>query len=335
MNNYIIIHGACGSPVGNWFPWLQDRLTEKGREVLLPQFPTPDAQNYTNWSYVLEAYLKAGKINEDTVFIAHSLGPIFVCRFLIEHQIKVKGLIAVAGFNTLLGKELDAINKTFFIPNEKLAQVVNYTEFIYCFYSDNDPYITLEYLQEFATVIKAEKNLIHGAGHLNAEAGYTKFLPILEIIKQSETNMSFQEDNDMPIGINCIILNEKNEILLAKRKNRFGAGTYSLIGGKLKIGESFEGCAIRELKEELGIEVEEKDLEVINLVNQVEPKGKHFVQIGIVVKKYTGVIENKEENKCEELAFFSMDCLPELFFATKSNIELFKRNQFYATELNN
>ena len=334
MNNYIIVHGACGNPAGNWFPWLQDRLTEQGKEVLVPQFPTPEGQSYANWSRILEGYLEAGRINENTVFIAHSLGPIFICRFLMEHQIKVKGLISVAGFNTLLGKDLDAINKSFFITNEQLKQVIKYTDFTYCFYSDNDPYIPIEQLEDFATVIKAEKNLIPKAGHLNAESGYIKFLPILEIIKQSETNMSFQENDDMPIGINCIIENEKNEILLAKRKNRFGAGTYSLIGGKLKIGESFEACAKRELKEELGIEVQEKELEVINLVNQVEPGGKHFVQIGILVKGYAGIIENKEENKCEELAFFNINNLPELFFATKANIELYKRKQFYEVELN-
>lgn len=36
---YFILHGSFGSKDGNWFPWLKEKLEEKGEEVILPQMP--------------------------------------------------------------------------------------------------------------------------------------------------------------------------------------------------------------------------------------------------------------------------------------------------------
>lgn len=332
MNNYFIIHGSVEKPFENWFPWLEDELTTQGRKVILPQFPSPEGQNYENWSKILKTYVDLGMINKETVFIGHSLAPIFICKFLIENKIKVKGLITVAGFNELLGAELDEINKTFLMDYQELGKIIEYTDFIYCFYSDNDPYIKIKYLEKFIDTVKGERYLVKEAGHFNAKAGYIKFPQILEVIYQSEGQMSFMEYNDLPVGINAIVLNEKGEILLSKRKNRFGAGTYGLVGGKLKVGETFENCIIRELKEEVNLIVREEDLEVINMANTIT--GKHFLQIGILVKKYEGIPTNMELNKCEEVKFFPMDNLPELFVGTKPNIILYKNRQFYNKEEN-
>ena len=55
-----------------------------------------------------------------------------------------------------------------------------------------------------------------------------------------ETMMKNLEKNDMMVGVNAIILNSRNELLLAKRKNCLGDGLYSLVGGHLKKGESIE-----------------------------------------------------------------------------------------------
>lgn len=327
LNNYFIIHGSEGKPFENWFPWLEEELTSKKRKVIVPQFPSPDGQNYDNWSKILKTYLELGLINENTVFIGHSLAPIFICKFLIENKIKVKGLIAVAGFNELLGLELDEINKTFLMEYEELEKIIDYTKFIYCFYSDNDPYIKKEYLEKFIKAVKGERNLVKNAGHFNARDGYTKFPLILEVIRQVEGKISLFEDCDMPIGVNAIILNDKGEILLSRRINRIGEGTYGLIGGKLKKGETFEEGMIRELKEEIDIEVKKEDIEVINLANTIDKQ--HFIQIGILIKKYTGTIQNKEPNKCNDLQFFSLDNLPTLFLGNKPNIMLFKSKQFY------
>jgi len=57
----------------------------------------------------------------------------------------------------------------------------------------------------------------------------------------------------------CLLVKEK-EIVLAMKKRGFGKGRYNGYGGKPNWGESIEAAAIRELKEESGIDITAKDL---------------------------------------------------------------------------
>lgn len=183
MNNYLIIHGSFGSPFVNWFPWLRKQIEDKNLVVYTPDFPTGVGyQNYTNWKKVLEAYVNAGLINEDTVIYAHSIAPIFVCHFLVSHKIKVKRLVFVCGFNNYLGinEEYDNVNKSMYFDD--LGDVKQYSEEIICFYSKNDPYVKYEVEKEFADTIATKQVIIDNGGHLNAESGYIEFKQLLEYL---------------------------------------------------------------------------------------------------------------------------------------------------------
>lgn len=153
------------------------------------------------------------------------------------------------------------------------------------------------------------------------------------ILNKSET--IFDKD-DLPIGVNVLIFNNNNELLLSLRsQNIFGGGTWGLIGGKLKFGESFEETARRELFEEANLIVQVDDLLVINFANTVSSPKTHFLQIAVLVKKYSGELANNEPDKCDKLEFFAIDNLPgNLFPPTKSNINLFIKNQFYSQKEN-
>src|SRR3954462_13276808 len=59
-----------------------------------------------------------------------------------------------------------------------------------------------------------------------------------------------------PAGTNAVIIeNSKGEILLVTRKFDPMKGYLDLPGGFIEVGESLEESALRELKEELGIEI--------------------------------------------------------------------------------
>ena len=179
MDNYIILHGSFGSKDGNWFPWLKSELEGLGKIVDVPQMPIGVGnQNYENWSNELDKLT----INEYTTIIAHSIAPIFVCKYLINKKIKVKKLIFVCGFNNYLGidPDFDAVNEPMFIDN--LEDVKNYCNDIVCFYSDNDPYVKIEVEKEFADTISNEQYVINNGGHINAESGYTKFEEIMKCL---------------------------------------------------------------------------------------------------------------------------------------------------------
>ena len=52
------------------------------------------------------------------------------------------------------------------------------------FHSDNDPYIPFEKAEDLAMHFGADLMLVKGAGHINEQAGYTKFPLLLDEIRK-------------------------------------------------------------------------------------------------------------------------------------------------------
>ena len=179
MSNYIILHGSFSTVESNWFPWLKNELEKNKKTVFVPQMPVGvGKQNYDNWSLEFNKL----PINENTTIIAHSIAPVFVCKYLINNKIKVRKLIFVCGFNNYLGidPDYDAVNEPMFLNN--LADIRNYCDNIVCYYSNNDPYVRYEVEKEFADTVATKQILIENGGHINAERGYLKFEEILKEI---------------------------------------------------------------------------------------------------------------------------------------------------------
>ena len=182
-NNYLLVHGSFGNPFVNWFSYLRKEIEKRNLEVYTPDFPTGVGyQNYNNWSKLLQCYLDSGILNENTIIFAHSIAPVFICKFLVENRIKVSRLIFVCGFNNYLGidEDYDAVNASMYFDN--LVDVKNYCDDIVCFYSDNDPYVKYEAEKEFADTITENQIMISGGGHLNSESGYTEFQELLDYV---------------------------------------------------------------------------------------------------------------------------------------------------------
>ena len=185
--NYCIVHGTFGDPKDHWFNWLKEELEKSGAKCIAPKFKTEAGiNNYEIRKEILTDYVNSGDINENTIFIGHSSGPVVVAKFLIEENTKAKGIISVSGFNYAYGpfEDYNKINSDFFISDEDLRKIIDYTEFVHCYYSDNDPYLKLEDLEKFANLTKAEISFIKGAGHFNTDTGYTTFPDLLSTINK-------------------------------------------------------------------------------------------------------------------------------------------------------
>ncbi len=182
MNNYFIIHGSYGNPYKNWIPYLKSQLSKRKLNCIVPSFTTPYKQDYESWNTILMSYLKIGYITEDTTFITHSLGGIFLVKFLIDNKIKVKRIITVAGFNHIQFDKDNSLYDSFYMKDECLIKICDLCDEIICVYSDNDPYIPMEKAESFADMIKGQKVVINNAGHFNEKYGYKEFKEILEYI---------------------------------------------------------------------------------------------------------------------------------------------------------
>lgn len=183
MNNYFIIHGSFSSPFSNWIPYLRNEIAKKELEVYTPDLPSGVGyQNYTNWENMMREYVKLGLINEHTIIFAHSIAPVFVCKFLVNNKIKIKRLVSVCGFNNYLGinEEYDNVNESMYLDN--LKDIKEYCDEIICYYSKNDPYVKYEVEKEFADTIADKQIIIDNGGHLNSESDYTEFKELLNWI---------------------------------------------------------------------------------------------------------------------------------------------------------
>jgi mutator protein MutT len=133
------------------------------------------------------------------------------------------------------------------------------------------------------------------------------------------------------IGVGVMIQNENGEVLLGLRQGSHGAGEWSFPGGHLDWGETMGTCAIRETKEETGLDVSECELvSVADEMRYIVSDDKHYVNIGFKVKYNGGEPRVMEPDKCLEWRWFALDNLPErMLEGTELIIKNFKRGKIY------
>jgi 8-oxo-dGTP diphosphatase len=105
--------------------------------------------------------------------------------------------------------------------------------------------------------------------------------------------------HDRPlIGVAVIVI-KNDKVLLGKRKNSHGDGTWAFPGGHLEFSESIKDCAHREIFEETGIQI--KNLRYGPYTNDIfEREDKHYVTLFVLADYASGVPTVKEPHKCEE-----------------------------------
>ena len=101
----------------------------------------------------------------------------------------------------------------------------------------------------------------------------------------------------------ALIFNDKGEILLLKHRFRAGSG-WGLPGGFLNAGEQPLDALKRELREEIGVEVE--DAEVFAARGFKKPR-----QVEVLFRCRVTGIAKPRTMEVELAQWFSIDCLPD------------------------
>lgn len=183
MKNYFIIHGSFGDSKEHYLPWLKNELKKLG-EVVCVDFPIGvGVQTFESWSKVLDQY--KNKITQDTVFIGRSIGPIFAIKYLMKNNLHIDKLFSISGFDNAIvdGGDYDIVNSTMFVDN--LKDFKKHCNHITCIISENDPYVKLKDLEDFANTLADKTIDIKDGGHFNADSGYgEKFEKLLEEIEE-------------------------------------------------------------------------------------------------------------------------------------------------------
>ena len=92
------------------------------------------------------------------------------------------------------------------------------------------------------------------------------------------------------IGVGAVVFSARNEILLIKRGKPPHYGRWMVPGGTLEWGESLEDAAIREVREETGIDIEiETFVEIIEAITPGQD-GFHFVIMDYAARAISGTL---------------------------------------------
>ena len=181
MTKVIIIHGLTGHPDKNWFPWLKQKLEEKGIEVLVPQMPEPDKPKLQDWLTLLNN-LDLGDPSE-LYMVGHSLGCPTILRYLeqLAPGKKIAAGILVAGFAEPIGipETLNFLSQKW---NDKKIKS-SAEKFVY-FNSDNDPYVPLEDGEHLMKRFGGELIKVHNAGHFNWRDGYKELPAVYDKLQE-------------------------------------------------------------------------------------------------------------------------------------------------------
>jgi 8-oxo-dGTP diphosphatase len=111
------------------------------------------------------------------------------------------------------------------------------------------------------------------------------------------------------IGVGVVV--DGSKVLLARRKSQVKQwdGKWEVPGGKVKFGESIEQAVGRELREELGIEVEaiEKLGEFFENVWRLKEGQIHVVLIGYKCRIRSGKPRVRDRDSISQVKWFGLD----------------------------
>ena len=120
------------------------------------------------------------------------------------------------------------------------------------------------------------------------------------------------------VGVGVIIIRD-GQVLLLRRRNVHGAGSWSTPGGHLEFGESPEECAIREAKEETGVDI--ADVRFRAVTNDVfEAEGKHYITLWMEGGYAAGEAVVNAAYEMSEVGWFAWDELPAPLFLPLQNL---------------
>jgi len=128
-----------------------------------------------------------------------------------------------------------------------------------------------------------------------------------------------------------LVLIKDNKILLSRRHNTgYFDGNYSFPAGHLDGNETLKKAMVRETKEEIGVLLDQADLELIHTMNRRIPDNER-VDFFFTAKKWQGEPKIMESDKCDDLSWFEFNNLPKNIIPyIKQAIDSFLNNIIYS-----
>ena len=120
----------------------------------------------------------------------------------------------------------------------------------------------------------------------------------------------------------CIVTNERDELLLVRRGGEPFKGCWALPGGFMDMDETLEHCAVRELEEETGLKADERKLQLVGVFSRVDrdPRGR---TVTAAFACHVAGQEPHAGDDAAEVRWWPQKALPTLAFDHREVVETF------------
>ena len=99
-------------------------------------------------------------------------------------------------------------------------------------------------------------------------------------------------DSGLPrVGVGVLLVDAQGRVLLTLRNRAPEAGCWSIVGGKLGFLETLEECAVREAREEVGLEVAIRSLLCVT-DHCLRQENQHWVSPAYLAQILAGEAKN-------------------------------------------
>lgn len=109
------------------------------------------------------------------------------------------------------------------------------------------------------------------------------------------------------VGVGVVLVDNQGRLLLTKRSGTVqGArNQWEFPGGHVEHGETFEQAAIREVREELNVEI--TPLERVEIYENFSNEGHHYIACLLLARIASGEPQIMEPEKCTAMGFYTIE----------------------------
>ena len=191
MRRVIIIHGWEGGTHEPQLVWLKERLIKKGYDVVFEDLPNTDEPKIGSWITAISKI--AGDVDENTIFVGHSIGTQATLRYMatLQKDVKVGPVILLAPWLALSQKTLEEEGpETLEIAKPWMETPIDWvtirrkSDKFVCIFSDNDQYVPLSNAETFKKELGAEIIIVHNRFHFDPGSGVTDLPEVLDVIQK-------------------------------------------------------------------------------------------------------------------------------------------------------
>ncbi len=189
MKNIILVHCCDGSPKEPMHQWIKKKAESLVYHAVVPEMPNPALPEINAWVSHLTKI--AGRIDEETIFIGHSIGCQAVLRYMetLPKNVKIDRCILIAPWMKLdeetikeEGEEVVAIAKPWMETPINWEKVKSHCRDFICIFSDNDPYVLLANKDIFRVELNAKAIVLKNRYHFDFGNNINNLPEILQFI---------------------------------------------------------------------------------------------------------------------------------------------------------